>query len=149
MAERGYQGKAELAAEPEFPFKGYSEVLACCPFTVQVLPVSFMTFETRKLVELERFSILEILGYEFDLASLVTDSATTEVYNREKAPIHLVNGFGKLLPEIGVSSVWVGGFDEVLDLAEEIGAITRPHELLGCVRLGLAIVEWLAADVVV
>lgn len=43
----------------------------------------------------------------------------------------------------------MGRLDEVVDLAEEVGAVARAHELQGGFRFGFAVVEGLAADAVV
>ena len=132
------------------PFRIYHSVYGgWLPFVVQVFPNAFEALESGALVELERLSVDEVLGDEFDLSCLVSFPASCFAQNSEKAPIRLVNRFLKLLPHSCLSRIGMGSLDKVIHFSKEVRAVARPHQLLGGFRLLFANVERAAACSVV
>lgn len=91
-------------------------------------------------MEFLRFAVQEIVGDEFHFADLVVFPAFGGFNDPQKFPVHRVNGFLELFPEISGSGVGVGGLVEVVAQAEEIGAVAGAHQLLGGFRFGPTIV---------
>ena len=112
---------------------------------IQVFPCAFVALEAGAFVEFVRLAVFEIFGDEFDFAGLIFRAAFGGAEDGEEAPVGFVDVFFQSLFESGGPGVRVVGGDEVIDQAEEVGAVAGTHQLLGRFRFYRTEVKWLAA----
>lgn len=96
-------------------------------------------------MEFMGFSVFEILGDEFDFSGFVGGAAFGGSEDGEEAPVGFVDVFFQAVFQIAGPGVGMLGGDEVVDQAEEEGAVAGAHELLGGFRFRGAEVIGLAA----
>ena len=96
-------------------------------------------------MEFVGLSVFEVFGDEFDFAGLVGGAAFGGSEDGEEAPVGFVDVFFQAAFQIAGPGVGMLGGDEVVDQAEEEGAVAGAHELFGGFRFCRAEVIGLAA----
>lgn len=86
-----------------------------------------------------------VFGDELDLAGAVVLLALGAVENGELAPERVVKVVLDLAGEGDGALVGVGGLEEVVEEAEKVGAVSRPHQERGGLGPGSSVVEGHAA----